>query len=82
MRSYSLPSWAVLVLAGLPSALSAIAPNALPRFETIFYGEFELQAIDSMNATFGTRVDIALKGSVWTVIVSDFVTTQGSNVQR
>ncbi|RDX44863.1 hypothetical protein OH76DRAFT_1036003 [Lentinus brumalis] len=62
MRSYSLISWLVAAEADASSAFPAITPNAVPEFETLFCGEFELAAIDSLDATFGTRVNIALKG--------------------
>ncbi|RPD78186.1 hypothetical protein L226DRAFT_567862 [Lentinus tigrinus ALCF2SS1-7] len=62
MRSYSLLPCVVAALAGLSSTSRTIAPNKIPKFETLFYGEFELEDINSLNSTFGSRVNIALKG--------------------
>ena len=62
MRAFSL-IWSMLsVLRLSASAARAIAPNQVPKFETLFFGEFQLAEIDSLNATFGTRVNIALNG--------------------
>ncbi|RPD63968.1 hypothetical protein L227DRAFT_650925 [Lentinus tigrinus ALCF2SS1-6] len=55
---FSLAWWPHSRVCRLPRGLSL----KIPKFETLFYGEFELEAINSLNSTFGSRVNIALTG--------------------
>ncbi|KAI0684277.1 hypothetical protein C8T65DRAFT_593838 [Cerioporus squamosus] len=54
-----------IVAALAPTTIPARAgptPSAPPQFETLFFGNLELGTIDTLNTTFGTRVNFPVKG--------------------